>query len=90
MRNYIKNGIQICEPEYGGHTFLKLNYVQEKGSRLRRTTNMNVRQRVLEARLAERISKNPNLARELGIEIRYKQNADSCRQHKEKRSTGNV
>ena len=51
---------------------------------------MNVRQRVLEARLAERITKNPSVAKELGIEIRYKKTADSCRQHTVKRSTGTV
>lgn len=31
---------------------------------------MTVRQRVLEARLAERISKNPQLAKQMGIEIK--------------------
>ena len=51
---------------------------------------MNVRQRVLEARIAQRISKNPNLAKELGIEIRYKQIADNCTQNTVKRSTDNA
>lgn len=51
---------------------------------------MNVRQRVLEARIAERISKNPSLAKDLGIEIKYKKTADSCNQNNVKRSTDNA
>lgn len=32
---------------------------------------MTVRQRVLEARLAEKIEKNPALAKTMGLEIKY-------------------
>ncbi len=90
LRNYLKTLIKICGPGYGEQELSKLNYEQEKGNKFRRTTNMNVRQRVLEARIAERISKNPSLAKDLGIEIRYKKTADSCNQNNVKRSTDNV
>ena len=32
---------------------------------------MTVRQRVLEARLAEKIEKNPDLAKTMGVDIKY-------------------
>ncbi len=32
---------------------------------------MTVRQRVLAARIAERIEKNPNMAKEMGISVEY-------------------
>lgn len=34
---------------------------------------MTVRQRVLEARLAEKVDKNPALAKSMGIEIKYRE-----------------
>lgn len=38
---------------------------------------MTVRQRVLAARIAERIEKNPKIAKEMGISVEYPKNFDS-------------
>lgn len=38
---------------------------------------MSIRRRVLEARLAEKVAKDPGLARQMGIEIRYPQKTDT-------------
>lgn len=35
---------------------------------------MNTRQRILTLHLAEKVKKNPNFAKELGIEIKFKIN----------------
>lgn len=37
----------------------------------KRRKEMTVRQRVLAARIAERIEKNPNMAKEMGISVEY-------------------
>lgn len=77
MRNLIKKPVRICEEYHGERCYERLKFNQDKENQIRRTDIMNVRQRVLEARLAEKACKNPALAKQMGIEISYHRETES-------------
>ena len=67
---------------------MEIQYIQQKEKRWGKA-DMVVRQRVLAAKLAERVEKNPALAKQMGIEIKYHKFVNNCN-NKEIRSADSV